>query len=225
MMQKNVKLINFEKGVYVMNRLFTLIELLLVCAIIAVLTSLLLPALKNAKENAKGILCKGNLKQLGLAASAYSGDYNDYAPHGIFGSNYMYSGYHGNIFPEYIGGTKVMDIKSGWNVSLIAICPSGKRFDDSSNYTVPNFSYGFNDGISRVYGSSNPQYKLSSIINPSKKFMLTDTANAANQLNKRDHFAFRHMNKANIIFVDNHVELRIWSKVPLIYYTDHVFYF
>ncbi|HRK23251.1 MAG TPA: prepilin-type N-terminal cleavage/methylation domain-containing protein [Fimbriimonadaceae bacterium] len=104
---------------------FTLIELLVVVAIIAILASLLLPALSRAKAQANSVACRTNLRQLGIATRMYLDDFNAFPLFYDHAANNEARFWSSKISPY---------ISSGWK-DRVFHCP-GNRQTNSGGFVV-----------------------------------------------------------------------------------------
>jgi prepilin-type processing-associated H-X9-DG protein len=184
---------------------------------------MLLPALNQAREKAKAINCKNQLKQMGTTMMFYTDDYNGYFIPFRISSNIYWARTMGEIYGKSF---------SPYNTESLLFCPSAKPFT-SDRYV----SYGAcykgplswetstpdpaSFGTANSAGTGKPPAKNSQIKKTSQTLLFADQSNSSS-VNPMDYgtymvknassyttrFPFRHGNNANIVFVDGHVKQR-----------------
>ena len=129
---------------------FTLIELLVVIGIIAILASLLLPALSRAKYQAKLVVCMNNQKQVIVGVMAYAGENNDHYPERRDINSTYTGGYIGRVRTKGIGDSRPI-LREIFPIDELMNCPLGVMKDPfdlgTSDRIITDYNIGWGMGF------------------------------------------------------------------------------
>ena len=173
-------------------RIFTLIELLIVIAIIAILAGMLLPALNLGRKTAQSIQCLNMQKQFVYCLNGYTDAYEDWA---------LSTSYYDDSKAPVVNGTKLRYIRDILASDGLGFAPWKRGATDSKGYKKYLFCPAYNENISAFF-------KRESIRNASQMHY-TSCCPSYQHIT----FIFWHQKKANMVFIDGHAASRDAGQV------------
>ncbi len=190
---------------------FTLIELLMVIAIIAILSAILLPALSRGRQSARAVDCLGHMRQLGIAANLYADESEDELPrsqHSAFA--------HGELPWERSLAPALGFSITTWTNLLTGIyhCSVDRRTAPLSYGLNVYFELGPDDDYE---GKPQTWRRVTAVPVPSATILFAETASTADHIMPNfwvapsdavDVASRRHLGRSNYTFVDGHGEAR-----------------
>ena len=219
------------------QRAFTLVELLVVVAIIALLVGILLPSLGMAKAAARQVVCSMNLRNLGLAVNFYAGENDDWLAsaeptnrepvseqHWFMNANLMQ---HVSVSLSY--DTEGTIIGPAAERSALT-CPSHREPTKTRpRQGEPSIThdYGMSYGMNGTWGlGGKPDHteyrKMQEFENPSEVLALADCWGTSlgpgvvlYHACVAENLDYRHRGKLNIVFLDSHVTAAAKEDVPM----------
>ena len=187
---------------------FTLVEMLVVVAIIGLLAALLMPGLQGALQQARQTGCANNMRQLGVGVHIYVNAWDGYLPCGMDATPYYFA-------KAYLAATGQNFRNNGSDTLLLCPALSGARTGNGTFKwvdfrTIPHLASGTPDGYFRI-GQLRDYHTRE--YSTAKTIYFAETSANANSINLRpsgypDNVAWnRHgRERGNFLFVDGHVE-------------------
>ena len=196
------------------SRAFTLVELLVAIAIIAILAAMVLSALGRVKASAQAITCRNNLRQWGQATLLYVADNKDFlppegdsAPTEANLYSPTYKAWYVQL-PEQMNLSRYRDMpwRTNWTIhpeNSIWICHSNPRRCDASSKTNNLFHYCLNDHVNGT-GTNSLRTRMGCIPKPSVTVWLFDNGGLAAVAQWGNVHSNLHNNGAQFVFLDGH---------------------